>query len=312
MSWDLLLHWMTHVGEGAWAGFRDAVANLAPADADLPQLCRSKRIWLSDLAHADFFLRGSQRWHVLPPVLAGLSTIPHSAILTGGQTPKLISALAEAADACGCSMAAEYSDDHPTTIRVTGTEKALSDASAAVGMRYVGNYDGALSQQLTPIQELIKQASIESAPHNWTAKYFDFRLMTWIDGVGRHAACEFSSRYSVRRYYVHLRRGTFLQLPRREAVYAAAMLQRVTLIQYNLPTHELRVPVTTPLPQMFSRSACLCTGVQARVENGHIIYNGVPPATAAVLIVAAGQPHPGFEFGAAGMAQKGAGHGQSI
>jgi hypothetical protein len=309
MKSDILLHWMSHVGGGAWAGFRSAIANLASEDADLQRLCRSLRIWLSDLGHADFFVGGSQRWRALPPVLAGLSTVPNAAILVGSQTPTLIGLLTDAASARGCAVATEFSRDYPTTIRMTGPENALSEVSAATGVPYLPNLHEILAGQLTPVGELLRASRMEAAPHNWTAKSFDFESMTWIEGVRRRSACEFSSRYGVRRYYVQLRRGSFFPMPRREAVYAAATHQRVALMQYDPMARVLRAPVAAPPPELYSRTASLCAGAQGRVQDAYITYEGVPPATAAILCVAAGQPHPTTKITSVSAASRGSPNG---
>src|SRR5437588_448192 len=93
MTWDLLLYWMTQLGEGSWEAFRDAVKGLAPSDRDTDALVRRLRLQLSDLGHADFFLGGSRRWRVAAPVLAGLAMRTDAAILCGGRTPHLTNAL---------------------------------------------------------------------------------------------------------------------------------------------------------------------------------------------------------------------------
>ena len=124
MNWDVLLHWMTHLGEGSWEAFKDAVTRLGPEDADPDNLVIALRFHLSDLAHVDFFTGGSRRWRVLRPVLAGLAQ-SDAAILTGGRTPSLHEALARASDGAGCVMSLESSDRRQTTLRITGATSAL-------------------------------------------------------------------------------------------------------------------------------------------------------------------------------------------
>src|ERR1700685_4168160 len=89
MTWDLLLYWMTHSAEGSWSGFRKAVSEIAPNSLpeDQAGLARRLRVTLSDLGHVDFFMEGSQRWRVLPPMLAGLGIDDSAAVLCGSRTP---------------------------------------------------------------------------------------------------------------------------------------------------------------------------------------------------------------------------------
>jgi len=92
---------------------------------------------------------------------------------------------------------------------------------------------------------------------------------------------------------VHTRHGRLRSMPKREAVYAAAMLQQVTLLNYDFERHRLRAPVKAPPPETYSRVACLCAGRRGYLEGRHVLFEEVPPNTAAVLCVSAGQPHPG-------------------
>lgn len=292
MSWDVLLHWMTHVSEGSWTVFRNAVAKLADSDADVDSLCRRLRIGLSDLAHADFFVQGSRRWRALPTVLAGLPSSSGAAVLSGGRTPKLVARLAEAARARQCRLVAEEDEDLPLRVRVEGPEDALTAVAADAGIAYVRYYAAALCREVVPIPFQLENAPAEPAPGNWSVRSFDFRSLTWVDGLRARSACEYRPRYGDPRFYVHTRRGKLLRIPRREAVYAAAMLQGVTLAEYDWAAARLSTPAAAPLPVAYARAACLCAGAPARFERGRLLYEKVPQETAALLIVAAGQRYP--------------------
>ena len=293
MSWDVLLHWMTHVGEGSWTAFRNAVAKLAGADAGVDSLCRTLRITMSDLAHADFFVRGSQRWQVLPPVLAGLPMSPGRAVLSGGRTPRLVAGLAAAAPTRQCRLVAEEERDRLACIRFEGTEDSLAAIAVDAGIPYVKDYAAALCREIVPVPLRLESAPVEPALGNWSVRSFDLRSLVWVDGLRARAACEYRSRYGERRFYLHTRRGRLLRMPKREAVYAAAELQYVALAQYDWATATLSTPVSAPLPEAYSRAACLCAGAPARFDQGRLLYEKVPPETAALLLVNAGQPYPG-------------------
>lgn len=292
MTWDVLLHWMTHLGEGSWEGFKDAVARLAPQDEELDDLVVGLRVHLSDMGHAEFFVGGSRRWRVLPPVLAGLAARPGAAVLCGGRTPQSRSALAAAAEAAGSLVWSEDAADGPTTVRVQGEPAALARVASAVGVRFVSDYAAALFRQLMPVYELLERAPEESAPTNWSLRSFDFETMSLVDGLRPNSACECSPRRGLPRWYVHTRRGKLRPMAKREAIYTAAMLQRVRLLRYDVESRRLSAPVKVPPPELYSRAACLCAGRRGRVEGGLIVFEEVPSGMAAVLCVAVGQPHP--------------------
>jgi len=292
MNWEVLLHWMTHVQEGSWATFRGAVAKLVGTDADLDDISRTHRIFLSDLGHADFFVEGSQRWHVRPPVLAGLVPPGGSAVLTGGRTPKLLADLAEAAAAHGCRVVIDGNEDRLACVRVDGGSGGLTAAAAAGGIPYVESFASVLCGSINPIPHLVDGASVEEGPANWSIRSFDFDSFTWVEGLRSRSACEFRSRYGPTRYYLHTRRGRLLRLPKREAVYAAAMLRELALAAYDAATSTLSVPASAPFPELYARAACLCAGASSVFQHGRLCYRGVPRDVAAVLLVAAGQPYP--------------------
>ncbi len=298
MDCDLLLAWMTHVGEGSWARFRSAVEELAGSDADAPELCRRLRIALSDLAFADFFIEGSQQWRMLPPVLGGLSGQHGAALLCGSRTPSVVESLKSAAGAVGCKVNVEKPKDCPALIGVASATEQLTAIADHIGAAYQPNFSSTVAQKLTPIPDALDDAQQEAAPLNWKARCFDFGTSTWVDELLPNSACEYTPTYGRSKHFVRRKRGRLLRLSKRESIYAAAMLNGVRLVEYSPEDGRLKVPLFAPLPELYSRAACLCRGRPAEVVDGHIMYSGVPADLAAVLMVAAGQPHPGVESSA--------------
>src|ERR1700733_9889474 len=120
MSCDLLLYWMTHKGEGSWAGFRRAAAELMPDAPDQKRMARQLKAALSDLAHVDFFVDGSQQWRVLPATLAGLGIDGSAAILCGARTPELILSLQATASKVGCEFSNTASESGASRVVLSG------------------------------------------------------------------------------------------------------------------------------------------------------------------------------------------------
>lgn len=293
MNWEVLLHWMTHVGEGTWGAFRVSVNKLVGSDADVDSMCRRLRVSLSDMGHADFFVAASQRWHILPPVLGGLAGEQGAAaVLIGARTPVLLDRLTGAAATYGCSMETEEMEAAPSIVRVRGEEDALAETARIAGIGYVPNIARAfcLSASAVPVQ--VKDACPEEGPANWAVHSFDLGSLKWIEGLHARSACEYQSRYGPRKFFLHRRRGQLLRLPKRDAVYAAAMLNGVRLALYDADLEVLSTPVSAPLPEALSRAATLCAGLPAKVENGRLHYGRVPPQTAALILLTAGAAYP--------------------
>ncbi len=309
MNWDILLHWMTHLGEGSWQGFKNSVGRLAGEEEDLENLVIGLRFHLSDLGHADFFVGGSRRWRTLSPTLAGLAQ-PNAAILSGGRTPALHEALFAASHRAGCTASSEELADRPMTLRITGGRTSLLQVAADVGVRFSYLHAQRLCAELNPLFKVFEGLRDETPPTQWSVKSFDFASMTMVDGLRRNSACEYSPRYGIARWYVHTRLGRLKPLPKREAIYAAAMLQGVSLLSYDAAKHCLRVPANTPPPESYSRVACLCSGRRPRISGGSLMFEEVPPAIAAVLCVAAGQPEPMPTLG--GASTRGDRNGQPV
>lgn len=293
MNCDLLLTWMTHVGEGSWLSFRKAVEELADSDRDSLDLCRSLRIGLSDLGYADFFIDGSQQWRMLPPVLGGLTGRENVAALYGSRTPVLIEELRRATGALGGSFETEVFQDCPASFRVIGERQVIAVIAGRIGVAYRPDSAMRIAEGIRPIGYLLETAVAEATPLNWKARSFDIEKCAWVDGLLPNAACEFTPSYGHSKYYVHRKSGKLLRMPKRESLYAAAMLKGVRLIDYKPDAMKLSVPLFAPMPELYARAACLCACRPAEILNGQFVYCDVTPDVATFLMVAAGQPHPG-------------------
>ncbi len=311
MTADLLLYWMAHLGEGSWDAFRGAIGRLAPDGADLAEIARGQRIFLSDLGYADFFIESSQRWRIQPPVVAGLVSAPNSAILAGGRTPTMYGALTKAAAVHDCHITSEHNNGHPATVRINGSREALAAVAASLGIPFVPNFANFACASIRPIQAQLDGACVEDKPANWSVRTFDLERLTWVDGLQSNAACEFTSRYGSRRFFVHTKRGRLLRLPKREAVYAAALLRRTPLVVYDAETATLAVPATAPLPELFARAACVCIAQPASYDRGRLVYRSVPSSVAAILLLAVGQRYPQERPSSAAAPSEGP-YGQSV
>lgn len=289
---ELLLQWLTHVREGSWTAFRRSLFALdAPDDEDDAALARRMRGCLSDMGHVDFFIGGGNRWRTFAPLLGGVGDAA-SAVLSGGRTNKLIETLASSSATEGCRIEASEVSDGPDSIQVKGPSESFARVAFGAGLGYVPDLALALCAALEPIESVLASATRGAAPTNWSVQSFDLGLLKWVDGLLPNTAYEYSSRYGARRYYIRWPRATLLRLDKRQAVYAAAHLNRVALLSYNAQDRRLAVPRGAPLPDEMARAATAGRGALATVEYGRLVYGGVSPAVAGALMVGAGQRPP--------------------
>jgi hypothetical protein len=291
MNWDNLLYWMTHLGEGSWISFRKAVQELTSTDTNLVSL----RNHLSELGHVDFFVAGSQRWQVRAPILGGLANQSGVAVLCGGRTPRLLSKLQHGSEENKCRFFVVPLWEGLSEIRVEGPDQAIASIARQIGIQYVPKLSEALCKSLIPILEQLDAAIERDAPVNWSVRSFDFLSLQWLDKELINTAREYSVPYGERLFFVETSHK-LLALPKRESIYAAATLQKVKLADYNPLERSLSVPASTPLPEDFSRVACLTSGKISQYKDGQLIYKGLSPNIAALILFKAGQPYPRMEW----------------
>lgn len=294
MNCDLLLAWMTHLGEGSWMSFRKAAEETASGDRDPLEVSRALRVRFSDLCFTDFFVDGTQRWRMQPPMLGGLAAHADTAALYGSRTPALVEALRVAAEAHGARIEEEAFRDCPTFFRVAGERRVLAAIASRIGVIYEPDNWRRVAESIPPIPFLLENTAQEPAPLNWKARCFDFGTRAWVDILSQNAAREFTPIYGQPQYYVRRRSGKLLRMPKRESLYAAAMLKGVRLINYEPDSRKLSVPLFAPMPALYARAACLCACRPAQIVDGRFVYPDVTPDVAALLMVSAGQPHPGL------------------
>jgi hypothetical protein len=288
---ELLLHWLTHVREGSWSTFRRALSAVEAAGDDPGPTAVRMSARLSERAHVEFFVDGGNRWRTFAPLLGGLCE-PSTAVLTGGRTPRLVDALARSCEQEGGRIEVREMPEGPDMIRVAGPQETIRRVATGAGLHNVPALASALCAALEPITAALGSAIPGAPPINWSVRSFDLEALRWVDELLPHTAYEYRSRHGGLRHYVRGAKHMLLELDRRNAVYAAAYLNRVGLISYEEEERRLIVPRGAPLPEATARAVAACSGDPAAEEYGRIIYGSVPPAIAGVVLTTAGQRPP--------------------
>lgn len=290
MSFDRVLQWMTSTGQGAWPAFRAAVRRVVGTE-DEEDLVRTCRFLLSDLAHADFFVDGSQSWRVLAPHLASVSACSNETLLCGGRTPGVLSRMSGSAARFGCSLVEKSTGGAFTIWSLKGEAEQLQRVADDARVPLVDSYVERLVAGLVPIPQVTAAAKESQAPVNWQVRSFDFATRSWRDGAENSGALEFTSRNNVRRYCVRVE-GALREVEKREAIYWVAHERGERLVVYDPRTAVLDVSAACPLPERLARAAAICAQAPARYSAGRLTYQSIASEQAALIMVAAGQLFP--------------------
>ncbi|MGO9930428.1 MAG: hypothetical protein ACLPV8_01220 [Steroidobacteraceae bacterium] len=292
LVWDLLLEWMTHVGSGAWEAFREGVAELTSDEIDFDEqrISRTLRVTLSDLGHADFFVGGSRRWHVMRPALVGLSG-GNEHLFVGGRTRSLVDQLCTAIAAHATTTVAEIIPGL-SRVHIVGDPAALAAAAEDIGVEYVPDVAATLSGRLRSIRSSLEAAQSAQEPINWSVRSWSFQDESWVNERLKRTVREYSNRHGVNRYFVHAGRSGLREIEKRASVYGAALLRGARIAHYSHENRSLRVPRWAPLPAMYARAACLASGRMGTVTGDDIVFGNIDPLVASSLLVGLGQGFP--------------------
>lgn len=288
-SGELVLRWMSCTGEGSWPGFLDALRVVDPDfGPTAPARLRSR---ISDLAHAEFFISGTRRWKVLPPMIGGLAETS-SAVLVGARTGRLVDCLVRATHPSGCGIEIQTLPACPDRVLLTGPPETIEAAATNLGIPFVNDLAAALCAVAQPVRAAMLNAPGTAAPLNWRVSSFDVDSCKWVDGLLPNTAYEYRSRYGQMLHFLRGSRGMLLKLDKRCAVYGAASLHHRPLLHYDEAERTLRAPLSAPMPESIARAASGCSGLPAEVRADELVYQAVPPNIASILMVAAGQSPP--------------------
>jgi hypothetical protein len=255
---------------------------------------------LSDLAHADFFVEGTRTWRALTPLIAGLAGNEQKALLIGARSPALLDRAHAAALTYACGIEVSGPRLGPCTVRLTGSRDAFRALSSAIDAPFIENYARELCRTAEPLADVLARTSPQTEPRRWLLRSLDFNSGVWTEDARSPGVREYRPRYGDPIFCVVDIDGALRALPKRDAVYAAAMQQGIRLIRYERAETRLMVPRVAPLPERLARIVALCSGCPALEARDVLVYEGVPHYIAAVVCAALGQPLPDVVWSSSG------------
>jgi hypothetical protein len=294
MKGNELLYWMSHLGEGTWESFKNAVAQLAQPDERLEEvlgdLVTRTRFRLSDIGSVTFSADNRRRWQVIDPVLASFTENPNRGVLCGGRSPALIQLLNSVAGSEQCTIETRPRPNLPDLIAVIGTPAALNKVADACQVKRATDFAEEMISKFVPISQQLSLAPSGQLMIGWKRQYFDLDSKQWTANPIARTACECISQYGRRKTFLQVSKKKIVELPRREAIYAAASLARAPIVSYDSVSQGLRVPARAPLPEICARLACISSENVGDLSNGTVRYSPVPRRVARLILASLGQP----------------------
>jgi len=173
---------------------------------------------------------------------------------------------------------------------VEGEPEVLASVAAAVGVPFIPDVATSLVAAEQSIASLAGEAPKRPEPVNWEVHSWSFDELAWVPGKIRKTARMYVNRHGKMRHFAALGKLGLRAMERYDAIFAAAWRTRRPLARYDQEHLVLRTPRTCPLPEGFSRAACLATGQMASAEGRSLAYCGVPPLLAWMILDRLGQP----------------------
>ena len=302
MSANELLLWMSARVEGSWSQFRSAVerlhaevyagdSNEATDDAafgELP-LHQAVRLGLERLAHVEFTsVAGSQRWRVVPPVLATTRRkAEHIGILCGARSPCLHTSLSRLSN--DVSVDQQTAPGMPDRIRLVSRDvDSLDQAAQELGLHVQPTAPAALLTATPPVDDP-RSWFLADAPSTpgWTVYRFSTTYLRWV-AADREAALRadfgmfrFQWRFQ-RLYFLRWQSRTF-EVPVQVGKYVVLRRRRIRrLISLDRSHAVFSVPVICRPPLLIERALVLCSGRLPTLDQttGRLDYRQVPPEIA--------------------------------
>lgn len=285
MNGNLLLLYLSEMGNGRWAKFTDALNVLSA-----PWGRSTHALQLQMLAHVEFdFLNDPMRWSVTPPVLAWLPRHDtfHRAVLCGRRTERFLTNLQRFAQDVDCILEIKQQENNPDAIFVVAKESYQID-NIAERLRIGSEPKSAerLAHCLPCLDDYLALCPMKPEPHGYGIKKLNLAQGQWVevertDGTGLFEYdCVEGRQYRLRI------EGQCRQTPRDFGIYALLNHLGHSILRYDDRVCELVVPAFANLPILFARAATLCSGLLPQYDylKKAYRYQGVTTAVAYAIL----------------------------
>lgn len=283
MNDNLLLAYLSELGQGRWAQFRQALDYLSSDEDELYRSVKARQ--LSALGHVEFSFEGDMRWSVCEPTIAWLQRPDQvKGVLCGGRSPKLLKKLSEECDELDCAMTIQAQAEGPDVVSVTATSTTVGEQLASK-LNLNSQVDAAqrLLEVLPNVSHYLSLCPEQSAPRGYKTERYSEDLLRWLaveddGGPGFYRYTHFHRDYRLKL------KGTTLKTPAYIGIFIWLHQQNRVAFDYNPSTETLTIPASTILPPLFARAATLCSGALPQFVQFQHIYSQIPPEVAGHLL----------------------------
>lgn len=285
MNGNLLLLYLSEMGNGRWSTFIDALNALS---APWGRSTHARQLQM--LSHVEFdFLSDPMRWSVTPPTLAWLPRhdTAHCAVLCGRRTERLLADLRQFAQDVGCTLKIRQQENNPDAIFVVAKESYQID-NIAERLHIDSEPKSAerLAHCLPHLNDYLALCPLKHEPHGYGIKKLDLTQEKWVEVERTDDTGLFEYDCVEGRQYRLKIEGQCRQTPRDFGNYALLSHLRHSILRYDDRACELVVPTFANLPVLFARAATLCSGQLPHYDylNKVYRYQGVTTAVAFAIL----------------------------
>lgn len=261
MNNNLLLAYLSALGQGAWRKFRRVFDELTinePVESIYPTV---KARQLSHLGHVEFDFERDLRWAISPPTLAWLPRQDGVVgVLCGYRTKNLISKLEAVVREYGGEVEICYQPEAPDAVLVRIPASHIGHTIAQnLGIHSEPDLATRLAYCLPSIEDYWHLCPSEPEPVGYKMQQFDPQSLEWRDV----ASSEKEGFYRYEYFYPEYRlkwNGNCIKTPKNVGCFLLLNKYKKHVLQYDDSKQTLTVPLSLKLPILFARSATLCSG----------------------------------------------------
>ena len=284
MNGNLLLLYLSELGNGRWEKFIDALKVLSAPWRPSPHALQ-----LQMLAHVEFdFLNDPMHWSVTPPTLAWLPRYDgtHRAVLCGRRTEPLLADLRKFVQDVGCALEIREQKNNPDAIFVIAKESYQIDSIAErLGIDSEPKSAERMAHCLPQLESYLTFCPLKPEPRGYGIKKFDLAKGQWIvvEYTGDTGLFEYDC-VEGQQYRLKIE-GQCRQTPRDLGLYVLLSHLERSILSYDDRTQELIVPKFANLPVLFARAATLCSGQLPSYDTLNKVYRYQKVTTAVAYAI---------------------------
>ncbi|MCA9959243.1 MAG: hypothetical protein KC443_09415 [Anaerolineales bacterium] len=259
MNGNLLLLYLSELGNGRWTQFTDALKTLSA-----PWKPSTHARHLQMLAHIEVdFASEPKRWSIAPPTLAWLPRYDndHHAVLCGWRTEPLLKKLHQSIANLECHLEIMPQENCPDAIVIHAKESYQLDTIAdQLSIQSEPESAARLAQCLPHLDDYLSLCPSKHEPHGYGIRQFEHINKQWevIEHTSKTGLFEYDCVDG--RQYRLKTEDNCRELRRDEGLYALMDFHELSVLRYEGQIRALIVPSYAPLPILFARSAILCSG----------------------------------------------------